>query len=60
MVEIDGGWARKVFELVGLYINYYGWYLQKNYTTRCFDVAAAVDDDDDDVDESKAEGAGRF
>ena len=55
MVEIDGGWARKVFELVGLYINYYGWYLQKNYTTRCFDVAAAVDDDDVVVDGSKAE-----
>ena len=31
---------------------------KKNYTTRCFDEAAAVDDDD--VDDSKAEGAGRL
>ena len=33
-------------------------FTKKNYTTRCFDEAAAVDDDD--VDDSKAEGAGRF
>jgi hypothetical protein len=34
-------------------------FTKKNYTTRCFDEAAAVDDDDD-VDDSKAEGAGRL